>query len=435
MRPLGRPGCGTVTIVLADPPVLVSPIGGAQTSVMPLLQWTASTPAASGLQYRVTLKVRYRGQTPAHAMASNPIRLQVDVPTTSYQLPITDQLGPDATDPNYAGHVWQVQAMLNGRPYGRNQGLSQIEWFSVPPMAVDPKPPTDRGLAQARIRYEDLQETDTVRVVCDLPPVQMPPDTLLVRLEVAFPDTLVLPSGPLALTDPYGAVVRGRFKADSVWLPVPVLGALSARMLADTGVPLQRYVYNGYYLYSTRPEDTLSVYGKFIGGYFLYGTRPGDTSGEVGTQAKYTGYVLNQAIASGAPRASGRTFSGVTKAAPPRGPKPRDVRLPDYRQASESGGSLTVLAEFSRQKAYNADKDYHLHMRQAQERKWEFVQSNTGGVVVCWPQGRPGDNRPVAVYEWLVVRNSKPLSTLVKRYGAELQIVKMIVDRPDGVDH
>lgn len=131
LRPIGRPGCGTFTVIVADAPVLLSPIGGAQASETPLLQWSPSSPPAPGLQYRVTLKVRYQGQTPAQAMASNPIRLQVDVPTTSYQVPVTEQLGADAADPNYAGHVWQVQALLNGRPYGRNQGLSPIEHFAV----------------------------------------------------------------------------------------------------------------------------------------------------------------------------------------------------------------------------------------------------------------------------------------------------------------
>jgi hypothetical protein len=137
LRPISPQACGSFGIVLADPPVLVSPIGGAQASPTPLLQWRPSNPPAPGLQYRVTVKVRYRGQTPAQAMASNPVRLQATVPTTSYQVPVTEQLGGDAADPNYAGHVWQVQALLNGSPYGRNSGLSQIEWFVVPAMVVD----------------------------------------------------------------------------------------------------------------------------------------------------------------------------------------------------------------------------------------------------------------------------------------------------------
>jgi hypothetical protein len=143
LRPISPQACGSSGIVPADPPVLVSPIGGAQASPTPLLQWTPSNPPAPGLQYRVTVKVRYRGQTLAQAMASNPVRLQATVPTTSYQVTFAQQLGADAADPNYAGHVWQVQALLNGRPYGRNRGLSQIEWFVVPAVAVDPVKPSD----------------------------------------------------------------------------------------------------------------------------------------------------------------------------------------------------------------------------------------------------------------------------------------------------
>jgi hypothetical protein len=141
LRPIGPQACGSFGIEQADPPVLVSPIRGAQASVMPLLQWRPSNPPAPGLEYQVTVKVRYRGQRPAEAMASNPVRLQATVPTTSYQVP-TEQLGDDTTDPNYAGHVWQVQALLNGRPYGRDNGLSQVEWFVIreadPPVLVSP---------------------------------------------------------------------------------------------------------------------------------------------------------------------------------------------------------------------------------------------------------------------------------------------------------
>jgi hypothetical protein len=177
--------------VLADPPVLVSPIGGAQASVMPLLQWTPSNPPAPGLQYQVTVKVRYRGQTPAQAMASNPVRLQATVPTTSYQVPVTEQLGVDATDPNYAGHVWQVQALLNGRPYGRNRGLSQIEWFVVPAMAVDPVKPSDGrpiAVVEWEVPYEEIRPGRPIKL--QVPPIQE--DTVLYVLRVRVPEKLSL---------------------------------------------------------------------------------------------------------------------------------------------------------------------------------------------------------------------------------------------------
>jgi hypothetical protein len=118
LRPISPQACGSFGISLADPPVLVSPIGGAQASLTPLLQWTPSNPTAPGLQYQVTVKVRYNGLTPAQAMASNPVRLHATVPTTSYQVPVTEQLGVDATDPNYAGTSGRCRHCSMGVPTG-----------------------------------------------------------------------------------------------------------------------------------------------------------------------------------------------------------------------------------------------------------------------------------------------------------------------------
>jgi hypothetical protein len=158
---------------------------------MPLLQWTPSNPIAPGLQYQVTVKVRYNGQTPAQAMASNSMRLQATVPTTSYQVPPTEQLGGDAADPNYAGHVWQVQALLNGRPYGRNRVLSQIEWFVVPPMAVDTvKPSGGRPIAlvECEVPYEEIRPGRPIKL--QVPPIQE--DKVLYVLRVRVPEKLSL---------------------------------------------------------------------------------------------------------------------------------------------------------------------------------------------------------------------------------------------------
>jgi hypothetical protein len=191
LRRISPQACGSFGIVLADPPVLVSPIGGAQASPTPLLQWRPSNPPAPGLQYQVTVKVRYRGQTLAQAMASNPVRLQATVPTTSYQVPVTEQLGADAADPNYAGHVWQVQALLNGRPYGRNRGLSQIEWFVVPAMAVDPVKPSDGrpiAVVEWEVPYEEIRPGRPIKL--QVPPIQE--DTVLYVLRVRVPEKLSL---------------------------------------------------------------------------------------------------------------------------------------------------------------------------------------------------------------------------------------------------
>jgi hypothetical protein len=191
LRPRSQQVCAPFTIVLPDPPQLLSPIGGAEVSPMPLLQWTPSNPTAPGLQYQVTVKVRYRGQTPAQAMANNPVRLQATVPTTSYQVPLTEQLGVDATDPNYAGHVWQVQALLNGRPYGRNRGASQIEWFVVPAMAVDPVKPSDGrpiAVVEWEVPYEEIRPGHPISL--QVPPIQE--DTVLYVLRVRVPERLSL---------------------------------------------------------------------------------------------------------------------------------------------------------------------------------------------------------------------------------------------------
>jgi hypothetical protein len=191
LRPRSQQVCAPFTIVLPDPPQLLSPIGGAEVSPMPLLQWTPSNPTAPGLQYQVTVKVRYNGQTPAQAMASNPVRLQATVPTTSYQVPVTEQLGVDAADPSYAGHVWQVQALLNGRPYGRNRGASQIEWFVVPAMAVDPVKPSDGrpiAVVEWEVPYEEIRPGHPIKL--QVPPIQE--DTVLYVLRVRVPEKLSL---------------------------------------------------------------------------------------------------------------------------------------------------------------------------------------------------------------------------------------------------
>ena len=258
---------GTVAQV-AVPPQLVRPIQGAQLP-SPLVQfeWTPSSPPAPGLAYRLTVKPRYQGQTPTQAMASNPVSLQVDVPGTSYQTSLSEAnaLGADAVAPNYAGHVWHVQALLNGQPYGDNQGFSQIEGFTVPAMAIDPVKPPYAGLMW-ELPYTVLIDGGA-ELTCDLP--ANVGDTLIMIVRVQAPQKLT--------------------------------------------------------------EDTLTL---------LQGANNASPS------ARYTGYVLNQAIASGAGRASGKTLGAVTRQAPPRGQgrgpiiplRPSDVGLPAFR--TEPGDML-----------------------------------------------------------------------------------------------
>jgi hypothetical protein len=425
LRPIGRPGCGTFTIILADPPVLLSPIRGVQAPVMPLLQWTPSTPPAPGLQYRVTLKVRYQGQTPAQAMASNPIRLQVDVPATSYQVPVTEQLGPDATDPNYAGHVWQVQALLNGRPYGRNRGLSQIEWFTVPPMAVDPVKPGSQVQAvvwdigrevQAvvwDIPYEDLLHHGAT-ISATLP--KDAPDTLLYVLRLHIPMKLSVNTGRAVLDrwlyaddarlgrpsggDTAGQVDRTRYTG----------GFFLYRISGDTTQPPQLMARQMAYNAGKEGAIIVERNGLLVIGTFtpthlalplhdiiIEPTEGGEPpicnlppSGEghgyeqiarenapptEGPRSRrWSGYVFNPAIASGAGRASGKTLGAITqRQAPPQGsgqnhyagvviplPKPSEVGLPDFRMAPPSSSDTSQVG---------------------------------GGVVVCWPNGKDPDGK------------------------------------------
>jgi len=133
-QPVSNKECNLFNVRLSDPPVLLWPVGGIQLdNSFPLLQWSPLNTTKQDIFYQLTLKPLYRGQTPIHAMQVNPVRLQVIVPTTIYQIKMEEQLDLDYNDPNCVGFVWQVQALYNSQPYGRNQGLSQIEWFSFPP--------------------------------------------------------------------------------------------------------------------------------------------------------------------------------------------------------------------------------------------------------------------------------------------------------------
>jgi hypothetical protein len=299
LRPISPQACGSFGIVLADPPVLVSPIGGAQASPTPLLQWRPSNPPAPGLQYQVTVKVRYRGQTPAQAMASNPVRLQATVPTTSYQVPVTEQLGGDAADPNYAGHVWQVQALLNGRPYGRNRGLSQIEWFVVPPIAVDTvKPSGGRPIAvvEWEVPYEEIRPGRPIKL--QVPPIQE--DTVLYVLRVRVPERLTLQQLE-QLRKNWAHEVRKEISAERTHQDTFVVQTIYGRRdpvilgmgqdTAGAGVDRTRYT-GGFFLYRVG-QDTFVVPKVCVGRSSLYGfSTPQDTAGAVVFGYVYNGYFL-----------------------------------------------------------------------------------------------------------------------------------------------
>jgi hypothetical protein len=84
-----------------------------------------------------------------------------------------------------------VQALLNGRPYGRNRGLSQIEWFVVPAMAVDPVKPSDGrpiAVVEWEVPYEEIRPGRPIKL--QVPPIQE--DTVLYVLRVRVPEKLSL---------------------------------------------------------------------------------------------------------------------------------------------------------------------------------------------------------------------------------------------------
>jgi hypothetical protein len=288
LRPISPQACGSCRVPLPDPPVLVSPIGGARVSPTPLLQWTPSypEPRGGGLQYRVTVKVRYRGQTLAQAMASNPVRLQVTVSTTSYKVPVTEQLWVDADDPNYAGHVWQVQALLNRRPYGRNNGLSQIEWFVVPKVIVDPPPPPtdDRPtvllpVLMWEVPYEEIRPGRPIKL--QVPPIKE--DKVLYVLRVRVPEKLSLQQLE-QLRKNWAHEVRKEISAERthqdtfVVQSYPPKYATIYRVGQDT-FRVQLGEYTGEFAYHMG-QDTAGAgvdRTRYTGGYFLYAL-PQDTT-------------------------------------------------------------------------------------------------------------------------------------------------------------
>jgi hypothetical protein len=250
-------------------------------------------------------------------MASNPVRLQATVPTTSYQVPVTEQLGADAADPSYAGHVWQVQALLNGRPYGRNRGLSQIEWFVVPPIAVDPvKPSGGRPIAvvEWEVPYEEIRPGRPIKL--QVPPIQE--DTVLYVLRVRVPEKLSLQQLE-QLRKNWAHEVRKEISAERTHQDTFVVQSYPPKRAvvyyldgtpqdtAGAGVDRTRYR-GGFFLYRVGedtfavqrwipvrlrafylfPQDTAGVQGVFPGGYYLFGT-PQDTAGAGVDRTRYTG--------------------------------------------------------------------------------------------------------------------------------------------------
>jgi hypothetical protein len=150
LRPIAATGnlCRTASVVLPDPPVLLTPADGSQlTTGTPLLSWTPVQPTLGPVQYRLRIVPIYDGQDRRSAIERNSPIYETVLSGTSLLYPPTAP--PFALYPDATGFAWQVQALLpDGRPAARNQGKSQIFVFLPPaptPSAEGGAPGTPSG--------------------------------------------------------------------------------------------------------------------------------------------------------------------------------------------------------------------------------------------------------------------------------------------------
>lgn len=138
--------CPTFTVAEPDPPELIAPQATAEINPASLtFMWGfVNVPGNPPPVFRLRIKPILQGQNATTAMQSNPTFFDEDVSGTSYFYLPSDPAF--STFPNAVGWVWQVQSRtLDGKPYGRNQGLSPVRTFTVkatdPIVADNPPPP------------------------------------------------------------------------------------------------------------------------------------------------------------------------------------------------------------------------------------------------------------------------------------------------------
>ncbi len=125
---IGRETCAAFTVLEADPPQLIFPVSSQEVDFSALrFQWTPVL--RTGVVYRLMVRPWYGGQDPVTAMEANPVWLEEEILTTGYQVLPSDP--PVDLFADAIGFVWQVQSLLDDRPYGRNEGLSRIESFRI----------------------------------------------------------------------------------------------------------------------------------------------------------------------------------------------------------------------------------------------------------------------------------------------------------------
>ncbi|MCS6808383.1 MAG: carboxypeptidase-like regulatory domain-containing protein [Bacteroidota bacterium] len=141
---LGIEQCRTFTVIIPDPPSLISPANrdsiqrvAPSAPYLPMFQWTQVL-ARFGQQSRYKLRVVpiFRGQQPRQALEGNPPLFEKVLSTNSYQWLPSDPRFENY--PNASGFVWQVQATdpndpnpTNPRSIGRNDGKSEIFTFAM----------------------------------------------------------------------------------------------------------------------------------------------------------------------------------------------------------------------------------------------------------------------------------------------------------------
>lgn len=145
---LGSTGalCPTFTVAEPDPPEPIAPQANAEVNPQSLtFTWGfTNVPGNAPPVFRLRIKPILPGQTATTAMQSNPVFFEEDVSGTSYFYLPSDPAF--ATFPTAVGWAWQVQSRtLDGKPYGRNQGLSPVRAFTLkatdPVVADNPPPP------------------------------------------------------------------------------------------------------------------------------------------------------------------------------------------------------------------------------------------------------------------------------------------------------
>jgi hypothetical protein len=347
--------CGQLSVILPDPPQPLSPTDGTildPTQGLPLFRWTPTTPQLPGTTYRLVIKPVFAGQTPAQALQANPLVFLHETPATSYQyMPSDPELG------QYTGAialVWQVQALVNGQPYGRNDGLSAPAIFglAVPePVAALDTTTIPIDILEWEIPYENLLAGTPILLDAQLPedaadtlfyvlrvriPTQLSPSDTYALLNMSTEDTLSQVSYRYA-----GGYFLYRLPADTTQ-PATLVGFTTAKNWAHEvrkEISAARQI-----AYNAGVEGAIIVErsgllftGNFIPIHLLLPLQdmvlepteegeppvcglPGLSENEpAATQARYTGYVLNQAIASGAGRPTNKTLGAVTRQAPPQG--------------------------------------------------------------------------------------------------------------------